>query len=495
LRSDGSVWAWGSNAEGQLGNGTTTDSYTPTQVISLTGIVAIAAGGTHVLALKADGTVWAWGTDGAGELGNPAVPGYYSDVPVQVSGLTGVVAIAAGFEFSLAVDSRGAVWGWGDNVGGQLGTGSTSAYSNVPVAASGLTGVIAVAAGNEHSMALKEDGSVWAWGVNVDGEFGNGTTTNSLVPVQGPALTNVSAIAVGNFHSIALRSDGTVWAWGNDTMNELGNGMICPPPAGASCRSTVPVRVSNLANITAISAGGGIANHSLAIRSDGTLWAWGDNSEGQLGDGTTAGTTVPVQVSGLTNAQAVAGNEENSLAVVGHSALSLAVSAASASVQQSVMITGTGFAAHDAVGLYWDSTATSPLTITSAATGTIQTHVRVPLTTAGRHNLIAVDYTSGALVAAPLRITPRLVVVPYTGPAGSTVRVAGGGFSAGERIQLFWAGSPQPAGVATSNLTGAFYGSTGITLTVPLSTTVGAHLLFGMGQQSHAVGVGVFIVP
>lgn len=356
---------------------------------------------------------------------------------------------------------------------------------------SGLTGAVAVAGGSSHSVALKADGSVWAWGRGDFGQLGNGTMVDSSVPAPVTGLANVSAIAAGYSDSVALLSDGTVWAWGDNGYSELGNGVTCPQLG--LCDSPIPVQVSNLSNITAIASGGADCSHTVAIRSDGTIWAWGYNGDGELGNGTTDRTTVPVQVSGLTNVEAVAGAAEHSLALVGNPNTSLTLSTASVSVAQTVVITGASFAAHDTVKLYWDTTITAPLTTTVAtANSSLVTQVRVPLTTAGRHNILAVDQTTGKSAYAAVRVKPLLALGPYAGPAGSTTVVRGAGFSAGEPIQLYWDQPQQLVGVATSNTDGTFYSGSGIT--VPLSATVGWHHVFGVGQNSHAVGIGVFIV-
>ena len=144
------------------------------------------------------------------------------------------------------------------------------------------------AAGGQHSLALKSDGTVWAWGLNDYNQLGNGTATNSSKPVQVPGLNNASAIAAGYFHSLALKSDGTVWAWGLNGHGRLGN--------GTTVDSGTPVQVLGLSNVSAIVAG---HDHSLALKSDGTVWAWGANHIGQLGNGTTANSSTSVQVTGL----------------------------------------------------------------------------------------------------------------------------------------------------------------------------------------------------
>jgi alpha-tubulin suppressor-like RCC1 family protein len=252
-------------------------------------VSAIAAGNFHSLALKNDGTVWTWGSNSLGQLGN----GNYADsnVPVQVSNIAGVVAIAGGDAHSLALKNDGSVWSWGDNLGGQLGNGTSILKSNVPVQVSSLTGVIAIAAGAYHSLALKNDGTVWAWGDNGFGQLGNGTNiVKSNVPVQVSSLTGVIAIAAGTYHSLALKNDGTVWAWGYNNYGQLGNGSNI-------FYSNVPVQVSSLTGVIAIAAMG--SSHSLALKNDGTVWAWGANGYGQLGIGNYTDKNVPVQVTGM----------------------------------------------------------------------------------------------------------------------------------------------------------------------------------------------------
>ncbi len=262
------VLAFGANGGGQLGNGTTTNSSTPVRVTGLTGVVAVAAGGAHTLALRSDGTVWAWGDNNAGELGNGATidtggvipwPGNYSSTPVRVLGLTGVVAVAAGDYHSLAVLSDGTVRAWGWNQMGQLGTGN-SYNRSTPTQVSGLTGVVAVAGGYEHSLALRSDGTVWAWGSNNHGQLGKTTTQLplrlSLTPVQ-VKLTGIVAVRAGEYHSLARRSDGTVRAWGYNAYGQLGDGTTADEYA--------PVQVTSINHGGEELGTGPASNDSLVI--------------------------------------------------------------------------------------------------------------------------------------------------------------------------------------------------------------------------------------
>ncbi|MBE0447207.1 MAG: S-layer homology domain-containing protein [Actinobacteria bacterium] len=281
LKPDGTVWAWGDNGQGQLGDGTTTDKHTPVPVSGPSGITAITAGDDHSLALKSDGTVWAWGRNSRGQLGDGTTT--RSLTPVPVSGLSEVIAVAAGADHSLALKPDGTVWAWGSNYFGELGN-ETMTRSLTPVPVSGLSEVIAVAAGDFYSLALKSDGTIWAWGYNASGQLGDGTTTYRSTPAQISELSGITAIAAGSGHSLALKSDGTVWAWGRNSRGQLGD--------GTTTRSFTPVPVSGLSEVIAVAAG---IDHSLALKSDGTVWAWGYNASGQLGDGTTINYT-PVKV-------------------------------------------------------------------------------------------------------------------------------------------------------------------------------------------------------
>lgn len=298
LRSDKTVWSW-------------SDIYLdpiPAQVNGLSKITAIAAGKGHYLALDSDGALWVWGANDDGQLGD----GTFTDrtTPQKVTGLPlPVIAIAAGSFHSMALLSDGTIWSWGKNYNGQLGyitydnsptlpplptlgptctpggnippqptPGPTTSFPdwshNLPKQVLTLTGVIAIAAGTDHSLAVKNDGTIWAWGDNTRGELGNGTTNDGLIntpnqatytPVQVLNLTDVKAVSGGNRFSLALTNTGTVYAWGYNNVKQLGCG-------NTPLSSSTPLQISELTGITQISAG---ATHSLAVNAAAEVWAWG----------------------------------------------------------------------------------------------------------------------------------------------------------------------------------------------------------------------------
>lgn len=217
----------------------------------LTNVIKIAGGDAHTIALKSDGTVWAWGSNYEGQLGDGT--GLNKGTPVQVSGLANVIEIASGSAHSIAIKSDNTVWIWGSNAVGQLGDGSVT-KSLAPIQVSGVTNVIKVAGGYSHTIALKSDGTVLAWGRNTEGELGDGTTTMRLTPISVKGLTNVTKIACGMYYTIALKSDGTVRTWGYNNVGQLGDGTIIT--------RLTPNPVSGLAGVTDISGG---AYHTIAL--------------------------------------------------------------------------------------------------------------------------------------------------------------------------------------------------------------------------------------
>ncbi len=353
VRSDGTVWAWGSNSYGQLGDGTTTSRSAPVQVNGLSGgllspqglaagsgrslavrpsgalvtwgrndadlqtgvsvsrrlpgavtgilnITRIAAGNAHSLVARSDGALLAWGQNSYGQLGDSTT--ISRSAPTVVSGLTNADLLSAAGFHSLAVRSDGTVWTWGANYSGQLGDGTTTSR-NTPVQVSGLVGIVGIAAGG-HSLAVRSDGTVWAWGSNSSGQLGDGTTSNRNTPVQVSGLVGIVSIAAGNSHSLAVRSDGTVWAWGSNYLGQLGD--------GTTIDRSVPVRVLTLAGVALVAAG---STHSLVLDRDGSVWSWGDNGYGQLGDGSTSSRSTPIRIGGLTDVTAIVVGHYHSIAV------------------------------------------------------------------------------------------------------------------------------------------------------------------------------------
>jgi hypothetical protein len=248
LLSNGTVMAWGDDESGQLGDGSTRESDVPVPVKGLTGVKAIAAGGNHSLALLSNGTVMAWGENESGELGSGSTKS--SSVPVAVKGLSGVTAISVGGEFSLALLGKGTIEGWGSDASGQLADSAVEETTDVPVAVGTLSGVSAVAAGAEHALALLSNGTVMAWGEDASGELGDGTIkTREETPVAVSGLSGAVAIAAGGQDSAALLSGGSVMTWGINRWGTLGDGTSGSP-------SDVPVLVSGIGKVASVSAGG-----------------------------------------------------------------------------------------------------------------------------------------------------------------------------------------------------------------------------------------------
>jgi alpha-tubulin suppressor-like RCC1 family protein len=311
LSSDGTVWGWGDNQSGPLGSACPPTACSPTRIAGLTNVVAISASVDMAvsLALRSDGSVWGLGYGGYGMLGdvcrsNPCFS------PVRVDGLSDIVAIAAGGEHALALRSDGTVWAWGWNVYGQLGNSTCASVCATPMQVTGLTNVEAIAAGSSHSLALLSDGTVWAWGRADSGRLGNSTCLAVCpTPVQVSGLTDVAAISAGGRHSLALRSDGVVWGWGHNQTFQAGS--QCGLGSLPRYCST-PHEVNGLTNVVAISAGG---EHSLALRSDGTVWGWGWNVSGQLANTTCQTCVFPTRVNGVSEADAISAGMYHSLAV------------------------------------------------------------------------------------------------------------------------------------------------------------------------------------
>ncbi|MFJ8039782.1 RCC1 domain-containing protein [Kitasatospora sp. NPDC096147] len=315
LMGNGTVEAWGRNDKGQLGNGasSTSDEWSvPSLVPGLTGVEAVAAGGSHALALLKDGTVRAWGLNDKGQLGDGTTTD--AKLPVTVAGLDEVQAIAAGDAFSMALLKDGTVKTWGSNDKSQLGitpkgapaTPAAPASRTTAVAVPELNTVKSITAGATHALALLADGTAVAWGNNDKGQLGDDTVVNKSYPVPVLGLKKVSALSAGASHSLALLEDRTVRGWGLNTNGQVGDDTVTQ-------RNTI-VPVAGLTGAIAIASG---ASHNLAVLADGTVKAWGLNDKGQLGDGTVLQRNTPIQVlakSGSVSLIAAPSNGQFSLA-------------------------------------------------------------------------------------------------------------------------------------------------------------------------------------
>jgi alpha-tubulin suppressor-like RCC1 family protein len=286
IQKDGTLWACGDNGIGTLGLGDTNDRYVLTRVGNAKNWTTVANFGPHALGLKADGTIWSWGSNSNGQLGLNSADTNPHPTPTQVG--TGYVGVAVGLSHSLALKADGSLWTWGFNSNGQLGLGAVGdQYLPTQVTAVG-NGWVAVAAGAFHSLGLKSDGSLYVWGANGLGQLGLGAVGDMKTPTQ---LAGVwVAIAAGGFHSFGLKDDGSLYAWGQNDVGQLG--------IGNTSNQNTPQQVGIDHDWVAVSSGSQEPDgfHSLGLKAGGSLWAWGNNADGQLGQGDTTNQPSPVRV-------------------------------------------------------------------------------------------------------------------------------------------------------------------------------------------------------
>ncbi|MDD3480729.1 MAG: fibronectin type III domain-containing protein [Patescibacteria group bacterium] len=289
IKTDGSLWAWGSNSSGQLGLGDTTTRTTPVQVGSSIDWSYIDTDGSlnpSSYGIKTDGTLWAWGENEWRQLGL----GDTTDrlVPTQVGTSTNWKRVSAGGSFALAIKTDGTLWAWGSNSSGQLGLGDTT-NRLVPTQVGVGVNWDSLDTAEGSSFAIKTDGTLWAWGGNYYGHLGLGDTTNRLVPTQVGSdtdwkIVNTETPNIFGESSFAIKNDGTLWGWGYNYSGSLGLGDTSPRPT--------PTQIGTDTNWKYVFAG----SHAVGIKTDGTLWAWGSNSSGELGLGDTTNRLVPTQV-------------------------------------------------------------------------------------------------------------------------------------------------------------------------------------------------------
>ncbi|NIL64793.1 RCC1 domain-containing protein [Salinispora arenicola] len=420
LTAAGTVLAWGDNSHGQLGDGTGADSLTPVGVNLPAGVTAsaVAAGRDHSVALTSAGAVLAWGGNSFGQLGDGTVVDRSTPVAVALPPSTTVTAVAAGATHSVALTSAGTALAWGGNSFGQLGDGTVVDRSTpVAVALPPSTTVTAVAAGGNHSVALTSAGTALAWGRNFFGQLGDGTVVDRSTPtvVSLPAGVTASAVAAGRIHSLALTTAGGVLAWGNNTFGQLGDGTT------TTSSSPVSVTLPAATTITAISARD--SQHSVAMTSAGAALSWGRNLRGQLGDGTTTNRSTPVDVdlpAGVT-VTSIAAGDDHSLALTAPptSTTTLQVTPANPTADQDITLTATVTCNVDTptgtITFRTNTTtlATMPLTTSATHTTTLPT---------GTHTLTAHHTSTNTCPnsqSPPTTITinPDL---PITGPTLTT---------------------------------------------------------------------------
>jgi alpha-tubulin suppressor-like RCC1 family protein len=289
VRTNGTAWAWGCNNFGRLGDNTTVNKSSPVSVVGgFTDWCQVSAGGCHSLGVRCNGTLWAWGCNASGQLGDNTIVSKSSPVSV-VGGFTDWCQVAGGNAHSLGVRCNGTAWAWGLNSNGQLGDNTAIGKSSPVSVVGGFTDWCQVSAGRIHSFALRSNSTLWAWGNNSTGALGDNTITvrSSPVSVVG-GITNWIQVSAGDDHGLALRVDGTAWAWGCNTSGQLGQNTL------TSSRSPITV-VGGFTDWCQVSAG---AVHSLGVRTNGSAWAWGGNINGRLGDNTTTTRLSPVSVVG-----------------------------------------------------------------------------------------------------------------------------------------------------------------------------------------------------
>ncbi|HEV7586436.1 MAG TPA: IPT/TIG domain-containing protein [Solirubrobacteraceae bacterium] len=475
LMSNGTVMAWGDNESGQLGTGNTAESEVPVQVKGLTGVRAISAGADHSLALMSNGTVMAWGNDESGQLGT-GVTKPSSTVPVAVKGLTGVTAISAGGQFSLALTNKGTVDAWGSDDSGQLGsTGFEEPSSDVPVQVSGLSGVTAIAAGAQHAVALLSGGTLMAWGEDTYGELGNGifkARQDTAVPVSG--ISGATAITAGGQDSAALLSTGGVMAWGINKSGTLGNGSTGSP-------SAVPVMVEGVTKVASVSAGG---LHMVAYGEPIPVVTGVSPNRGPLA----GGTSVTISGADLAGATAVKFGtvEASSFTVNSSTSITATAPAGSGTVDvrvttpagtspastgdrfnyiappaitkllpktgsvlggTSVTITGSSFTGVTAVN--FGGVAASSFTVNSSTSITAVTPAEAA---ASVQVSVTTEFGASAATSADIyKFTPTVVgVTPNAGPVagGTSVTVTGAGFAPGTTATKFNFGTTKATSVS-----------------------------------------------
>jgi alpha-tubulin suppressor-like RCC1 family protein len=291
IKTDGTLWTWGNNRCGRLGDGTITDRSSPgTTAGAGTTWCQVGSVGLHAAAVKTDGTLWTWGYNFDGQLGTGTTTSRSSPGTTAGAGTTWCQVSAGGYYHTTAVKTDGTLWTWGFNGSGQLGTGTTTDRSSPGTTAGAGTTWCQVSTGGTHTMAIKTDGTLWTWGTNYCGQLGDGTTTYRSSPgTTAGGGTTWCQVGDGRQATMAIKTDGTLWTWGNNCFGRLGD--------GTTTNRSSPGTTAG-AGTTWCQVGDGSYYHTAAVKTDGTLWTWGSNFDGQLGDGTTTPRSSPGTTAG-----------------------------------------------------------------------------------------------------------------------------------------------------------------------------------------------------
>ena len=307
IKTDGTLWTWGRNDFGNLGDNTIITRSTPvTTFAGGTNWKQVAGGGAHTAAIKTDGTLWTWGNNSSGQLGDNTTTDRSTPVTTFAGG-TNWKQVTSGGSFTAAIKTDGTLWTWGNNSSGQVGDNTTTNRSTPVTTFAGGTNWKQVSCGGSHTAAIKTDGTLWTWGNNTDGRLGDNTTTTRSTPVTTFAGgTNWKQVACGFFHTSAIKTDGTLWTWGyNFNTGQLGDNTTTQ-------RNTPVTTFAGGTNWKQVACG---FYHTSAIKTDGTLWTWGVNSNGQLGDNAVISRSTPVTTfAGGTNWKQVACAGDNTAA-------------------------------------------------------------------------------------------------------------------------------------------------------------------------------------
>lgn len=311
LKSDGTIWAWGENYQAEFGNGTTTGSTLPIQIGNDTNWASISTGGHYTLALKNDGTLWAWGNNSSGQLGDGTT--VTKNIPIQIGTENDWQSISTRGYTSFAIKNNGTLWGWGQNNVSKIGLGFSSTYESLPTQVGTDTNWKEIIAGYDHNFAIKNDNTLWGWGANTYGQIGNGFFLGTaLIPTQIGTESNWKTASLGHEQSIAIKLDGSLWAWGGNSYGELGD--------GSTTNRNAPVQIGNETNWKSVSAD---YFNSYAIKNDNTLWGWGNNSYYQFGNNSTISSTSPIQIGNETNWKYITPGAYQKLAMKNDNSISL----------------------------------------------------------------------------------------------------------------------------------------------------------------------------